>query len=43
MVDRLLDVAAGFVIVFAAYLLTRKNDYTKVKDSLSDVLIGLEI
>ena len=40
MVDRLLDVAAGFVIVFAAYLLTRKNDYTKVKDSLSDVLIG---
>jgi len=40
MVDRLLDVAAGFVIVFAAYLLTRKNDYTAIKNSLSSALIG---
>ena len=40
MVDRLLDVAAGFVIVFVTYLLTRKNDYTAIKDSLSSALIG---
>jgi len=40
MVDRLLDVAAGFVIVFAAYLLTKKNDYTAIKNSLSSALIG---
>ena len=39
MVDRLLDVAAGFVIVFVTYLLTRKNDYTTIKDSLSSALM----
>ena len=40
MVDRLLDVAAGFLIVFVTYLLTKKNDYTAIKNSLSSALIG---
>ena len=40
MVDRLLDVAAGFLIVFVTYLLTSKNDYTAIKNSLSSALIG---
>ena len=42
MVDRLLDVAAGFLIVFVAYLLTSRNDYTKIKNSLSQSLVSFE-
>ena len=42
MVYRIFDVAIGFLIVFVAYLLTSRNDYTKIKNSLSQSLVSFE-
>jgi hypothetical protein len=42
MVYRIFDVVIGFLIVFVAYLLTSRNDYTKIKNSLSQSLVSFE-
>ena len=42
MVYRIFDVVVGFLIVFVAYLLTSRNDYTKIKNSLSQSLASFE-